>query len=66
MDARGLGGKVEEDGGRVEERRDEGALWLGLFRRSRRDLTLTGWTRLWLLRRPATLRTGPVPVLLKG
>lgn len=70
----GLGDGMEEDGGRVEERRDEerieeeGAVWLEFFpfRRRRRDLTLIGWTRLWLLRRWATLRTGPVPVLLKG
>lgn len=65
---------MEEDGGRVEDRRDEGrteeegGVWLGeflLFRRRRRDLTLMGWTRLWLLRRLANLPTGPVPVLLK-
>ena len=66
---------MEEDGGRVEERRDGGRIvegggvWLGGFlshRRIRRDLCLMGWTRLWLLRRCATMPAGPVPVLLKG
>ena len=67
---------VEEDGGRVAERRDEGRtededggrVWLDgflPFRRRRRDLTLRGWTRLWLLRRLAALPKGPVPALLK-
>lgn len=66
---------MEEDGGRVDERRDGGrteeerGVWLGGFlshRRIRRDLCLIGWTRLWLLRRWATMLEGPVPVLLKG
>lgn len=64
---------MEEDGEKEEERRDEGrieeggSLWPGslLFRRRRRDLTLLGRTRLWLLRRWPSLCTGPVPVLLK-
>lgn len=65
---------MKVDGGRVEEQRDEGRIeedvgvWLGgflPFRRRRRDLTLIGWTRLRLLRRWASLPTGPVPILLK-
>lgn len=65
---------MEEDGGRVEEWRDEGrteeggGVWFSgflQFRRRRRDLTLIGGMRLCLLRRLATLSTGPVPALLK-
>ena len=64
----------EEDGGRVQGRRDEGRMeeggevWFSgflQFRRRRRDLTLIGGMRLWLLRRPATLPIGPVAALLK-
>lgn len=49
---------MEEDGGKVEEQvgegrlEDDGTLCLGCFpfRRICRDLTLVGWTWLWLLR----------------
>lgn len=72
----GLEDMLEEAGGSVEERRDdgrrleeeEGAAWLAGFfplLRKRSDLTLTCWMMLWLLRRCATFPTGPVPDLLK-
>lgn len=49
----------------IEEEGGVGFSGLLPFRRRRRDLTLIGWTRLWLLRRRATLPAGAVLVLLK-
>lgn len=75
QDDRGVEDGMKEEGRGFGARRDEGrmeeeegevcVIGFLLFRSRRRDLTLIGWTRLLLLRRRATLPTGPVPVLLK-
>lgn len=55
-----VGGALE-DGGLA----DEGGSRFFLLRSRRRDLTLLGCLMLWLLRRWATLTTGPVAARLK-